>query len=221
MSGLSAVSSRALDIMASSQSQTWAVCLGAMNQFSRGLFAGVIMTGCASTSDPSPVDPSPAEPVTADDAAKTPTAGWKAKLSQIDKLSYHFQDSSVPPQYHRSVTIVVTPAEVTKVVDSYGDIISEQANAITAAQFKTLLATLEPLGVDVASAPSPSPSNGCTGGTSDSLSLYVASTEVLSGTVSSCGGESVGPMHGDLKQVAKNAAALLVEDPSGPVPTKP
>ncbi len=194
--------------------------IAGMKQVSRVILAGALVAACSSgpssESPPSPEAPAeadPADPPTAPTEAKA-KEGWKARLGEVDKLVYRFQDSSVPPQYHRSKTITVTTSEVRKVVDSYGDIISESANPIREEQFRSLLATLEPLGVEVAVVKTGSP--GCTGGTSDGLRLFVGDDEILSGSMSSCGGETSGGIRGDLKKVASNAIALLLEDADVP-----
>ena len=41
----------------------------------------------------------------------------------IKKITYHFQDASVPPEYHRSYTVIVDKDRLTITVDSYGDIL--------------------------------------------------------------------------------------------------
>ena len=38
---------------------------------------------------------------------------------EIDRITYHFGDASVPPEYHRSYTITVAPDKIDMVVDSY------------------------------------------------------------------------------------------------------
>lgn len=134
---------------------------------------------------------------------------WQAHLSRIDKVVYRFQDASVPPPDHRSYTITVTPNEISKVVDSYGDIVSEQANAINAGQFQALLAGMEALGIESA-AQAEGEERGCTGGTSDSLQVYAGNEQVLAGTAASCGGDVSGTIVGDVRGVAKLAEEFLL-----------
>lgn len=165
-----------------------------------------------SKSDPAATPEIEATPAIDAGAPKTTgTAQWQSRMADIDKLVYHFQDSSVPPQYHRSFTTTVTPSEIKKVVDSYGDIISEQANAITEEQFRGLLASVGTLGIREA-AEDDERDSGCTGGTSDSLALYVGDDAILKGYASRCAGDVTGSLRGDVKQVAAKAEALLLSN---------
>ncbi|MEM8534742.1 MAG: hypothetical protein AAGF95_28130 [Chloroflexota bacterium] len=56
----------------------------------------------------------------------------------LQRIEYRFRDSSVPPEYHRSYTIIATPQEATIVVDSYGDILAEERYIITEQQFRAI-----------------------------------------------------------------------------------
>lgn len=60
----------------------------------------------------------------------------KAKFDQID---YHYQDSSVPPPYHKSYTIEVTAKQSHKVVSGYSDVLSEDNYPITSVQWEQLV----------------------------------------------------------------------------------
>ena len=132
----------------------------------------------------------------------------------IDKVVYRFQDASVPPPDHRSYTLTVTPRDISMVVDSYGDIVSEQANAISAEQFQGLLAGMKALGIHAAPR-GDGADRGCTGGTSVSLQVFAGEEKVLSGTVASCGGDVEGTLVGDVEAVATLAKALLVPSADG------
>ncbi len=41
-------------------------------------------------------------------------------------VEYRFFDSSVPPPYHRSYTLIVRPGEARVIVDSYGDVLHDE-----------------------------------------------------------------------------------------------
>ena len=49
-----------------------------------------------------------------------------AGLPDDATVTYAFTDSSVPPQYHRSVTLTVTRDEAHIVIDSYGDVLADE-----------------------------------------------------------------------------------------------
>lgn len=51
-------------------------------------------------------------------------------------VEYRFFDSSVPPPYHRSYTLLVRPAEARVIVDSYGDILHDERIAIDTADWE-------------------------------------------------------------------------------------
>ena len=70
------------------------------------LAAAVTTVACASDADPAD------EAVELDPASAT--------------VEYHYQDSSVPPEYHRSYTLTVTQGEADLVVDSYGDVLHDE-----------------------------------------------------------------------------------------------
>lgn len=46
--------------------------------------------------------------------------------TNFSDLEYHFQDASVPPQYHRSYTITANAKKGHVSVDSYGTILAEE-----------------------------------------------------------------------------------------------
>jgi hypothetical protein len=60
----------------------------------------------------------------------------------IKKITYRFEDSSVPPEYHRSYTITLTPERVNIVVDSYGDFIAQKEYKIRKKQFINIVNSL-------------------------------------------------------------------------------
>lgn len=57
----------------------------------------------------------------------------------IDRIDYRFDDSSLPPKYHRSYTISVTSNKASIVIDVYDDIIVDTSFVINTTQFKTLI----------------------------------------------------------------------------------
>lgn len=53
----------------------------------------------------------------------------KIPTKDFDKLLYRFNDSSVPPKYHRSYTIQITDKQVQCAVDVYGKVIADTSFA--------------------------------------------------------------------------------------------
>jgi hypothetical protein len=85
-------------------------------------------------------------------------------------VTYAFHDSSVPPPYHRSITLTVTMDEAHIIVDSYGDVLADERVATPAEIWTTLGATLTSV-QDLAVA---QPNEGCVGGTGIDLSVTSA-----------------------------------------------
>ncbi|UCD88616.1 MAG: hypothetical protein JSW04_09075, partial [Desulfobacterales bacterium] len=91
-------------------------------------------------------------------------------------------------------------------VDSYGDILAEKEYQITKNQFEGLITSLKEnqikkveLGDD----------DGCTGGTSESISYSNLSQEIFSGTVYHCGGKNFGNLGGNVKRFAQDISEIV------------
>ena len=125
---------------------------------------------------------------------------------KITKIKYRFGDSSVPPPYHRSYSVVLTKDSLHIVVDSYGDIISDTIFTIDSLQFDTIVANIDKFKINKCKLQK---NEGCTGGTSKSLYLYENDKEILSGYKYYCGGEIYGDMCGDLKLFATEIKKLI------------
>lgn len=127
-------------------------------------------------------------------------------FSQITKIEYRFNNSSVPPQYHRSYSILVTETELQITVDSYGDILAEKRIELDKNRFAELLLELNRSGVK--SGPERN-SKGCTGGTSEEFKCWTDASLILTGYVAHCGGQDTGNLYGDLPSFAKSLKALI------------
>jgi len=112
-----------------------------------------------------------------------------------DRLPYRFQDSSVPPPYHRSYTITATPDHILRVVDSYGEEIERQEASLDP---EALRALLDVLG---RSCPgrraTPLENRGCTGGTGESITVRRGEEVLFEASVYHCGGSDSGDLLGD------------------------
>ncbi|HWQ99669.1 MAG TPA: hypothetical protein VN397_02365 [Candidatus Methylomirabilis sp.] len=76
------------------------------------------------------------------------------------RAAYYFGDSSVPPQYHRSYAIVVRDNAVRLLVESYGDVKTDETRNVDAKKLADALSDTKALN---AIAPDAVP-DGCTGG---------------------------------------------------------
>ena len=132
------------------------------------------------------------------------------KDAAIQKITYHFGDSSTSPQYHRSYTITLTVDRIEVVVDSYGDVLATKTHGTTKEQFKEILLSLKRtvvFGVELGE------NDGCMGGTSETLSVHDGEGEVLSGGVYHCGGRDSGDLGGDVKSFADDIKKLAPDLP--------
>ena len=117
-------------------------------------------------------------------SASTSAASAATGLPDDALVMYAFQDSSVPPPYHRSVTLTVTKEQAHIVIDSYGDVLADERVATPAAAWNELGATIDSLtGLTVANS-----AEGCTGGTSISLTVTSGGQELVTLDPEFCGG---------------------------------
>lgn len=135
-----------------------------------------------------------------DDATTNPN------YDEIQELQYHFGDSSVPPEYHRSYTITISTDMVNIVVDSYGDILANENYDITNEQFNDIISSMRnndirncELGED----------DSCVGGTSESFTGSGAEGIIFDGEVYHCGGDDFGDLCGDVANFANDVRNLI------------
>lgn len=128
-------------------------------------------------------------------------------FDNVDKIVYRFGDSSVPPRFHRSYTIVVTKNKAKIEVDSYGDIVNNCEIEITENQFIEIIEKIKSAEISNCSKVK---NPGCSGGTSESLKLDIGDKNIFQGRVYHCGGNDSGDMKGDIKSVASDLRNLFV-----------
>ncbi len=166
-----------------------------------------LILACASAnSSATPPAPTPEPP-------PTPEVTTPAHEAQVTAVEYHFQDSSVPPPSHRSVTIRVSAESADYVVDSYGDVVAEAHAPSDQATLDKAIAAYEAAGFK------PTPASrepGCSGGTSRSVTVEQARLILFTGTLSRCGGSEKG-LEGDMDGFAK-AMKALAPMPEGLLP---
>lgn len=124
-------------------------------------------------------------------ATAEPTTSAAAKPGEIDRIELRFQDASVPPPHHRSYTITLTPTRVRRVVDSYGDVLSDDAETLASGEFAGFVKSLQKLGLKSGTGKG---GDGCTGGTSRSLVAFAGSARVIEVSSATCGGKESGPL---------------------------
>ena len=101
-------------------------------------------------------------------------------------IAYDFQDSSVPPQYHRSYVLTVTATESQIVVDSYGDVLADETVPTAPEVWQQLsdgFAELAGLSLSPRA-------EECTGGTSFDLDVTQPTETLLQVRADLCGGDN-------------------------------
>ena len=127
-------------------------------------------------------------------------------IKEIQKITYHFGDASVPPEYHRSYSVAVTADKVRIVVDSYGEILADKEYKINDKQFSEIKDSFNKYKIRNCKR---GENEGCTGGTSEKISCSDEKKEVFSGSVYHCGGEDTGNLCGDIKNFANDIKKLI------------
>lgn len=164
---------------------------------------------CGASTPPTTTTPAPG-PANTEPAAD-------ADADAVTEIVFAFQDASVPPPYHRSWEVTITPTSIRKVVDSYGDVLSDTTAALTTAQFAEIVAALAAAELTIVEATSGTRGGGCTGGTGNSLRLRRGEA-VTTGSVEHCGGEHAGTLRGDVDAFTSALAPYLPADSDGPTP---
>ncbi len=107
----------------------------------------------------------------------------------MQSLQYRFRDSSVPPPSHRSRTLTLRRGGAHKVVDSYGDVISDEKRKLTAADWETVIRQFREAdfkNTKKSTAPM------CAGGTGHEVTAMAGTTVLFKGSWESCGGKITG-----------------------------
>lgn len=143
------------------------------------LTALLVVAGC---SGPGSEESSPPT-ASASSASSAPTADG---LPADAVVTYAFYDSSVPPQYHRSMALIGTRDEARIVIDSYGDVLADESTPMPAGTWEQLGATLTLLeGLEIEQS-----EQGCTGGTSVDLTVIAGSTTIVALAPEFCAGSN-------------------------------
>jgi len=104
-----------------------------------------------------------------------------AQLPQNAEIEFRFTDASVPPEYHRSYTLITTRDETSISIDSYGDLLYEATVPTTSDVWESLSANYP----SIAELSSP-PEGSCTGDTSSSIEVTANGSTLLDVSASSC-----------------------------------
>lgn len=125
----------------------------------------------------------------------------KKTTSNISEIIFHFEDSSVPPEDHRSYTITANSDTIQIIVDSYGDIISDSSFVFSSKNMDILIEAIKD--TQLKNKRMTEDKKGCTGGTSKSITVYAEDEKIINGTTYSCGGQKYGDLSGDINSFSQ------------------
>jgi hypothetical protein len=131
----------------------------------------------------------------------------KKSATEITRIVYHYGDSSVPPQYHRSYQITATYDSLRIIVDSYGTVLADKVFDFDGDKFATLIDQIEKS--KLKNGKKTTDNKGCTGGTSKSISVFEGEKVILNGTNYYCGGQEFGDLKGDAESFAVTIKAFI------------
>jgi hypothetical protein len=117
------------------------------------------------------------------------------KDNSFDRIEYHFQDASVPPQYHRSYSYILTSSTFRYVVDSYGDIISDTTVSIPDGKWEKVQGMFSKA---ISYKKQKESQPGCTGGHGESITTWREGVRIFQGSNYYCGGNTEGNLGGDI-----------------------
>lgn len=131
----------------------------------------------------------------------------ESSANGIKKITCRYKNASIPPEYHRNYTIQVNANKVHIVIDSYGAVLVERTYDISEKWFNDLLESLKKnkirhcIRMRVES--------GCTGGTTEKISLFNVSNQLFTGQVYHCSGKDYVNLCEDIEAFADEVKSLV------------
>lgn len=132
---------------------------------------------------------------------------------EFTQIVYIYQDASVEPSYHRSYSIKATPQRISVKIDSYGEVLEDEAYDLTEEEFAEIVESLkehsihkEELGLDT---------DGCPGGSTERIAYTKSDGTTFSASLYHCqvdSGDLAGDVRGfayDLKSKIPNFESLI------------
>jgi hypothetical protein len=143
------------------------------------VLSAVLLAGCGSASTGGSES---------SNAPVVPTSSVGSHLADDSKITYVLRDASVPPDFHRSVTVTVTKDTTKIAIDSYGDVLAERTAKTPPEVWLMLDSGLAEMH---ALRPVDDP-KGCTGGTGRRLAVETGGTPQWDLSAEFCGGSNSG-----------------------------
>ena len=120
----------------------------------------------------------------------------KSSVHKTDKIVFEYHDASVPPDDHRSYMITLNPDKLIYVVDSYGEIIKKDSINIEPNKWNEVRAAFE--SCSIRNVEKRKNLEGCTGGSGNSIHLYINNEKIFGGYQYRCSTFFDGDLDGDL-----------------------
>lgn len=115
--------------------------------------------------------------------------------NSFDRIEYHYQDASVPPEYHRSYSYILTSSTFRYVVDSYGSILTDTTVSIPEGKWEKVQSMFSKA-ISYKKYEDNQP--GCTGGHGESITTWRDEKRTFQGSNYYCGGNTEGNLGGDI-----------------------
>lgn len=129
-------------------------------------------------------------------------------FEEVNTIVYKFNDSSVPPPFHRSFRITIKKDNMNLLVDSYGDVLVDTNFIINNTQFEEAKKGLKDNNIEIISGKKDNLEPQCTGGTSIDLTL-IDSEKEYKGSKSFCGGKEDGNLNGEIKNYGNKIKKMI------------
>lgn len=113
-------------------------------------------------------------------------------------ISYGYEDASVPPEDHRSYTIVLTNENYRLVVDSYGEIIKDTTIILNDQKERVQQALEAFKRHKIKNIKNKSEDLGCTGGNGEFIEITKDGQDFFHGSNYYCAGKTLGNLSGDI-----------------------
>jgi hypothetical protein len=113
-------------------------------------------------------------------------------------ISYGYQDASVPPDYHRSYTIILTNENYRFMVDSYGEIIKDTTIILTNQKERVQQALDAFKEYKIKNINNKSEDVGCTGGNGEFIEITKDGLDFFYGSNYYCAGKTLGNLSGNI-----------------------
>lgn len=117
-------------------------------------------------------------------------------IKTADEIIFEYHDASVPPDDHRSYFIQIREDSLFYAVDSYGEIIKENSIGIDHQKWNSIKNAFVSCGIK--NVEERKNSEGCTGGSGNSISAYVKKEQLFKGYQYRCSTFFDGDLDGDL-----------------------